>query len=79
MVPESAVRVFLAQIQSISKAGGIPNAQEIAKELFGETWHESMVNVVAECKRRGLLSRADLDYTGIALSPTGEEYLASRP
>jgi hypothetical protein len=77
VVHDSAIQAFLKQVQAAKDAGIMPNAREIGKSLFGEPVLESTKNVVDECKRRGLLSRADLDLTGIDLSPAGEAYVAS--
>lgn len=77
MIPESALVAFLKQVRAAGEAGQIANAQQIAQNLFGEPWHESMVNVVDECRRRGFLSRADMDFTAIAISPAGEAFLNS--
>jgi hypothetical protein len=75
MVPESAIKEFLARVRDAEYDGSLPNAQVIGRELIGEPAFENTVAVVDECKRRGLLSRADNDYTGVTLSLPGEAFL----
>jgi hypothetical protein len=77
VVPESAIKQFLGRILAAKDAGMVPNALEIGKAMFGDPVLESTARVVEQCKARGLLSRADLDYTGIDLSPEGEAYARS--
>jgi hypothetical protein len=77
MIPEGAIKEFLARVREAEYDGLLPNALEIGKDLFADPAFESTAAVVEECKRRGLLSRADDDYTGVTLSLAGEAYLNS--
>lgn len=75
-VSVNAIKLFLQEVIEESDVGHLANATTIAKNIFGEeVWRESLTNVIGECKRLGLLSRADLDLTGVDVSIAGRDFI----
>jgi hypothetical protein len=48
MIPEAAIKEFLARVRDAEYDGSLPNAREIGKDLFGEPVYETTVAVVEE-------------------------------
>ena len=71
-VPTNAMKRLLQEVIKESDAGRLANATIIAKDIFGEeAWRQSLLNVIDECNSLGLLSRVDLDLSGIDVSAAG--------